>query len=657
MKPVNFSGSAEITNEGIKKHFRSYEPVESIFELVWNGLDANGTIVDVQVSRGELGAIESVAVIDNGDGIDVKNPKNNFEKFNESIKKLDDDKHGSHGKGRLAFHRLCDKAVWYTKTRDIDAKIEIYSSTIKSFHVEFLDKDQQHAEISGKTSGTCVELLRFAKGLPNDPELHNKLSKEFGWFLALNKNKIVRLNGVNIVIPKHDLNETTIDVGDVSFSVKLFRWYEPPSSEISYNYLVNSQNKIIIKDLSKFNKKVKFHTSTYIFSPWVDQINPDEFEMTEEHQKTQIILKKLSKDLLQFQNDVYSTFLRNHVNEQIDRFDKEGYFPNYEGIDSNYAEWRKENTKSVLREIYFADPTIFNKINHKQAKILIRLLDRVLVSNESEGLYEVLEGVLELGNDHIHSLSKLLQRTKLENIISTIEVLQKRQMAAHKLREIMEHRFDEVLETPDLQKIIENNTWLFGAQYTTLGAEEEGFQKIAKNLRDHIKDINLISEADIAEGASIDGVNRQVDLFMARKVVSFDATGKPGFKCVIIEIKRPGISLSNKHLQQLDAYAEIIAKHPAFGSERMTFELILVGRKISKDDYLINQRIENLKNRAEYGLVSDGRVKCYVKNWFTIFDEFDLANNHLLSTLNTKRDELQQESTASLVQELQTIAA
>lgn len=651
----NFSGSAEITNEGIKKHFKSYEPVESVFELVWNGLDANATIVDIQICRNALGGIESVAVIDNGDGIDVKNTKNNFEKFNESAKKLDDDKHGSHGKGRLAFHRLCDKAVWYTRTSDFDAKIEINSSTIKSFSGDFLENGAQHAALSGLKSGTCVELLRITKGLPEESDFHHRLSREFGWFLALNKSRVVALNGHSIDIPKNDLHETSIEIDEISFSVKLFRWHERPSSELSYNYLTNSHCKVINKELSKFNKKVKFHTSTYIFSSWIDSFDKNELEMSTESQKSQVILRKLTKELLQYQSEVYSDFLRNHVDEQINRFDREGYFPSYEGLEINYADWRKENTKSVLREVYLADPSIFNKINPKQAKILIRLLDKVLVSNENDGLFDVLEGVLDLGQDSIDQFAKLLKRTKLENIISTIEVLRKRQFAVHQLREVMEHRYTEVLETPDLQKIIENNTWLFGPQYATLGAEEDGFQNIAKNLRDLVKDIDVVSESDIADGATVDGVNRQVDLFLARKVVSFDAGGKPSFKCIIIEIKRPSISLNSKHLQQLDAYAEIISKHPAFGSERMIFELILIGRKISKDDFLIRQRIDNLKHRAEYGLVSDGRIKCYVKNWFTIFDEFDLSNTHLLSILNTKLDELQHCATESLITELQTV--
>ena len=224
-----------------------------------------------------------------------------------------------------------------------------------------------------------------------------------------------------------------------------------------------------------------------------------------------------------------------------------------------------------------------------------------------------------------------------------------------KLREIMENRFTEVSETPDLQSIIENNTWLFGSQYTTLGAEEDTFQVIAKNLRDKVQDINLVSNDDLAEGSVITGVNRQVDLFLARKVPTYDSEGKEFYKCIIIEIKRPGIALNKKHLQQVDDYAEIITKHAAFGSDRMKFELILVGRKISRDDVQIKRRLVGLKDKGEYGLVtSDNNIKCYVKDWFTIFDEFDLSNRYLLENLSTKLGTLSDIPTKNLVDELQS---
>ena len=577
-----FSGSAQITDEGIKKHFKNYEPLQAIFELVWNGFDAGADEVRINIIENDLDGLESVTILDNGEGIDVRNLKNNFEKFNESLKRNDDDKHGSQGKGRLAFHRLSEKAIWFTKCKDYDAKIIIESNAIKKFERTYLNYGEQHALLENFETGTCVELLNFSKNKLSEKEvLINKLSQEFSWFLAINKTKKILLNGSCISIPAQDLHEASFKVEEIDFDVKIVRWHNKPGTEKSHHYFINNHNKIVSKELSRFNKKVKFYSSAFVFSDWINDYDPEELELSSNSSKPSKVYRETIKKLIEHQRIVYENFLRHYVDEEIERFDQNGYFPSYKDMDDNYTKWRKQNTKKFVKEIYIADPSIFNKLNTKQSKILIRLLDKILVSNENDTLLEILDGVLDLDNEHMLMLADQLNKTTLENIISTIEMLQKREVAVHKLREVMDYRYNEVLETPDLQKIIENNTWLFGAQYSTLGAEEDSFQKIATNLRDKVRDINIVNDNDLAEGSNIEGINRQVDLFLARKVPAYDSQGNEFYKCVIIEIKRPRVSLNKNHLQQLEDYADIIENHPAFSSDKMRFELILVGRKIS----------------------------------------------------------------------------
>ncbi len=652
----SFQGSTKITDEGIKKHFKNFKPIHAIYELIWNGLDANCNIVNIKVTHNNLSGLDSVFIVDDGEGIDVKNIKNNFEKFNESSKKNDDDKRGSHGKGRLSFHKLSETAIWYTKRKTYNAKITIESNAIKDYIGDYLHEDKQHHFLKKLKSGTCVELINFRNNnLPIEKELIEEFSKEFGWYLALNDNRVVKLNNKPIPIPEHEFYEEKFKINGNIFTAKIILWKNKPSSEKSYNYLINSNNKIIKKELSTFNNKSIFFTSAYVFSEWIDEYDPEALEFEQKSIEDSQTIENVFKKIILLQRDIYINYLKQYVDIKIEEYDEKDYFPNYLNFDHDYAKWRKQNTKSVLKKIYIADPTIFNNLNSKPTKILIHLLDKILVSNENDTLLEVLGGVLDLSEYNLSKFASHLRKTTLENIISTIESLQKRQMAIHQLREVMVNRFTKISETPDLQKIIENNTWLFGPQYTTLGAEEDTFNKIAKNLRNEIKDIDIITKEDIAEGASVEGINRQVDLFLARKLPTFDSKNNKIYKCIIIEIKRPGISLNKNHLRQLDDYAEIISKHPAFGSDKMRFELLLVGRKISNDDVQIKQRIENLKDKSEFGLVTyNDKIKCYVKDWFTIFDEFELSNDYLLQTLNSKLDDLSNDSTTDIVEKLQT---
>lgn len=650
---INLSGSAQITVAGIKKHFQSIEPYQALIELAWNGYDANATSVQVSIKNNEMHGIDVITVLDDGEGIDTGNLSNSFGKFNESDKRHDETKHGSHGKGRLAFHRLCENASWFTKNASSEAKIDIRSESIKNYDGD--NTQDKHSLLSTLETGTCVELTNFSdSSLPNDDILLKIFSDEFGWFLLLNPEKSLKINNRPVTVPEHELHDMDFEVDDQYFKVKVIRWIKKPSSEKSYNYLITKNSRLVKRDLSKFNNKMGFHTSAYVYSDWIDKYDPEVLEMAPESDVNGRFLVKIMKAIQDLQRDIYKDYLRTFVDQEIEKYEKNGFFPSHPGCDSTFGVWRKEHTKKILREIYIAEPTLFSQLKNKQTKIIIRLLDALLASNENDALFDVLGSVLDLNDESMKSLADQLTRTTLENIVSTIEVLQKREIAVHQLSEIIDKRYAEVLETPDLQKIIENNTWLFGPQYTIIGAEEDTFTKTALRLREEIKDINTVEEAELFEGVTVDGAQRQVDLFLARKTPSTDSNGKPIYKCLIIEIKRPSVSLNKKHLQQLDDYAEIIAKDPKFSSDKLRFELVLIGRKISKDDVQIRQRRSSLEDRCEYGLVTDdGKMKCYVKDWFTIFDEFELTNEYLLSRLKTKLYELSDIETVDVVESLQ----
>jgi hypothetical protein len=363
----------------------------------------------------------------------------------------------------------------------------------------------------------------------------------------------------------------------------------------------------------------------------------------------------LIRDLNTFLRHSYADFLVSKAQEQIDAFEKAGDFPNYEGLDQAESKWRLSHVKEIVKAVLVREPKLFVGGNKTQRRLIIRLLDRLSVSNENSGIFDVLESVLNLDAAAMTQLASQLKKTKLDNIIQTIELLQNRELAISQLKEIMNIHYKDVLETPDLQKIIENNTWLFGPAYEILGAEEATFTTTAKNLRSKIKNINEVEIEDLSSDVTIEGANRQVDLLLIRKKLQLDARGRKFFRCVIVEIKRPGVSLKNKHLQQLDEYASILSHYPEFNSDLTKFELILVGRNISKEAYSIHSRLKTSEVYGEPGLItSDDKIKTYIKTWPTIFDEFDISNEYLLERLKTQRASLSSSSREELVESLQT---
>lgn len=659
MNLENLSGVTQISDEGIKKHFRTIEPHRALFELVWNGFDAGATSVHVGIQNNPLGAPDLITVLDYGEGIDISNIKSNFGRFNDSEKKEDAAQHGLHGRGRLAFHRLCHKATWYTKSSTGEARIVVESNNIKNYVGSTISSAEQHPALQEVGKGTCVQLTAFHENIAEPEKLLDLFSTEFGWYLALHRDKRLSVNSREVRVPLHNIQVKSVVANGETFEVSVIQWEEKPSSEKSYVYLLGSAGRTVHKQLSSLNNKPNFFTSVYVQSAWADNFSPTSTlynagTNTLESETWRLLVKELNT----VTREAYDEFLRRFVEKEINKYEEDGVFPAYEGLPPEYAAWRLQNTKSIVRSIYSADPTLFNSLNKKQKKVLVRLLDRLSVSNENDALFGVLSGVLDLDDESLAKLATQLKRTTLENIVSAIELLQRRQMAVDELRELMNYHHKDVRETPDLQKIIENNTWLFGNRYETLGAEEATFTRIAKSLRDSVPAIDRIDDADIDDQATINGANRQTDLFLARKIPSLDSLGRQIYKCVVIEIKRPSVALNVKHLRQLDDYAAIIRKHSEFSSELMHFDLILIGRKISSADTEIPSRMKGQIMKGDMGLVSDDdRMKRYVLNWYTLLDSFELANNFMLEKLRFQREIISEKTKQELVDGLQTHAA
>ncbi len=649
-------GVAAIGNEGIKKHFKNAETWQPLFELVWNGFDAAATSVSVDLVENSMHGVERVIVKDDGYGIDFDTLNDTFGSFNDSAKKANLALKGAHGRGRLAFHLLCRNASWFTRSSSVDAVIDVDAASIKEFVGRPLEAQQQREELVAQGRGTLVELTHFTSSLPAMADLREKFSVEFGWYLAVHSERQLLVNDIPVAVPAHDAVRETIEVDNAVFEAQVIRWERRPTSEKSFLYLMNSRGELVYKVHSSLNQKPNFFTSVCVTSDWADTFSKErDLLKPDAHTPTSRTWRKFQAQLDQLNQTVYDEFLRRRAEEVVQGYEEDGYFPTYAGLDEPEKAWRHQHAREMVRQIYIADPRVFHNANKKQAKIIIRLLDRLAVSNENDALLDVLNDALDLDAASMEKLANQLRRASLENVVASIEILQRRAVAVQQLRYIMNEHYREVLETPDLQQIIESNTWLFGPRYETIGAEEDSFTKIVRRLREDVIARSKVDEEDVADEEDLAGANRQSDLFLARKFPTFDSSGQKVFKCIVVEIKRPAISLNKKHLRQLEDYADIIKRYPEFKSEKMHFELILLGRQISSADTQIPSRLNNLIARGEPGLVADDpRMKLYVLNWYSLLDGFELTNGFMLDNLKLKRDDYSAVSKEELVAELHT---
>ncbi|WP_291587370.1 ATP-binding protein [Comamonas sp. UBA7528] len=333
-KKNGFKGSAAIGNSGIKKHFGNDELWVPLFELAWNGFDAGANTVALTVVENELHGVERVVVLDNGSGIEFATLGNTFGNFNDSSKKANLSLKGQHGRGRLAFHKLCRNAAWFTRFNNIDAVIEVAEPTIKDFEAWLIEEADQKQEVLSHGHGTLVELTHFTGVLPTQEKLREMFAVEFGWYLAVHKEKRLFLNGEAVEVPRHDNFVQAISADNEVFDAQVIRWEQRPTSEKSYLYLLNSSGEPVFKVLSSLNQKPNFFTSVCVRSSWADTFSQEQDLFNPEaHTPASPVWKKFRIQLDRLGQSIYDEFLRLQAEEVVQGYEDEGYFPTYVGLD------------------------------------------------------------------------------------------------------------------------------------------------------------------------------------------------------------------------------------------------------------------------------------------------------------------------------------
>ena len=118
--------AVEIQQDFLERQAKA-TPVAAVAELIWNGLDADATSIDVELESDGLGGIGKIVVSDNGEGIPYKDAPALFGKLGGSWKKhsahtnrLQRVLHGQEGRGRFKAFSLGAAVDWKIAYRTND---------------------------------------------------------------------------------------------------------------------------------------------------------------------------------------------------------------------------------------------------------------------------------------------------------------------------------------------------------------------------------------------------------------------------------------------------------------------------------------------------------------------------------------------------------
>jgi hypothetical protein len=497
-----------------------------------------------------------------------------------------------------------------------------------------------------------VELFGFDVKDFDESELVDFLTLEFAWYLELNK-----AFGYSILIDAVPLDYSRLlaicedysykyEKGNIEYTVTYCRWNEKLNDEYSKYYYLNSKGKEAYKENTTLNNKGdKFYHSVFIKSKIFDSFSfeaSNQISLLEpDYSKTSPAFAFIKEQVDKHLREMRMPFIKKYTEKYIVDLKDKGAYPKL-NKDNIYDKFREETLDDVISVIYAAEPQIFTNLNVAQKKTLVRLFDLTMQSGETENLYKVLEGILDMPSDERSELADLLKYTSMSNITKTILLVKDRLEAIQRLKNLVLDNEAETTERYHLQPFIEKNYWIFGEEYYLVTAEEPDFEEV---LRRYL--YVLRGEENPKGSIKIDDENKkkQMDIFAVQR--KLDGNIK---KCIVVELKRPSLTLGGKELTQVKNYFNVIKKEDRFNAPNIEWEFFLVGNDYNKE---IELELESSRNHGERSLVFRAAgMKIYVKKWSEVITDQEINMNFLQEKLLLDQKLLMSKTTDAAIDDI-----
>ena len=635
-----------IDSAGLPKDYKL-----ALAELIWNGFDAKATEVHIRFETNAIDSLSLLTISDNGEGIDYESLKETFGAFLDSRKKNIPQRssynRGKKGKGRFAFAAFAHSARWHTVYKR-DGKYLEYDILIRSNKKN--EYDDENKRISRKRATGTDLILSELHGISaysfSSEDFLSFLAKEFGWFLFLNRQHhfALKVNDVPLdyayLIVENDARELKVKYREreAVFTLTYIRWKENIGDKYYY-YFLNEERKERAKLLTSHNNNaVAFHHSLFIESSFFDN-----FQLQEDDPNTTLfgnnhndpLFKKLMKELAAYLETKHKNFIREtSAFSLLSKFEKEGVLPEF--ATNGYDQQRKKELIGVVKELYCIQPRIFKGLKREQEQTLLGFLNLLLDTDERENIIAIIENVVRLTATEKQDLKNVLQKTSLSRITNAVKLIENRYKVVTLLQALVFDLSQFTNERDHIQQVIAENYWLFGEQYHLVSADEH-FQTLLSRY------LNLV-DGTVPEKQELSyDWKKRPDIFLCRKRNVPDPADQEYEleQNIMVELKRPSVTITKQEFRQIDDYLDFILKNEQFNSQLRTWKFYVVSNKV---DAYIHKQYEAFRDKGKRFLVQQaGNYEIYALTWADLFRTFEIRHNYLLDKLDFDRQAIEEE--------------
>lgn len=594
------------------------QPIQALAELIWNGLDADATSVNIEIENDAVG-MSKIVVSDNGHGMPRIEAPKLFQNLGGSWKRqrsgtlgLNRMLHGQEGRGRFKAFALGNVVDWKV-VYDKDGTLSCYDIAILEREIERVRISDEQPSPDALRGVTVIisELKRQFNSLKPENAVQ-ELSEIFAIYLKDYRN-------VNIAIGKEKIDPNFAIASTGSFDLtpisdeqgrqhgvvlEVIEWRRQTHRTL---YLCSEQGLPLSQVETRFHVG-DFHFSAYLKSSFIRDLHRDgRLDLAE-------MLPELRTAIDEARHKIKELFRARAAERArivVDQWKEEKIYP-YEGDAATPLETAERQIFDIVAvTVQDASPD-FRETPPKQAALHLRLLRHAIERSPTE-LQRILDEVLRLPKRKQKELAILLDETDLSHIISAATMVADRLKFLQGLRIILFEREakNRLKERTQLHKILETNTWVFGEEFNLWASDKE--LTTVLNIHKSKLDPDLIIDEPVKLLTRKRGI---VDLMLSRAQKRHRADD---YEHLVVELKAPKVRLGSKEIVQIKDYAMSVSRDPRYhrvGGVRWHFWLV----SDEYDDY-VDAEINGGPDPERRLIHRSSNVSIGVKTWGEILDQ------------------------------------
>lgn len=597
------------------------KPTSAVAELIWNGLDADATRIDLNIEQDGV-AIRAVIVSDNGHGFPYADVEKLFGRVGGSWKRHGARSkskgrmlHGKEGKGRLKALALGRVADWTVRYFEDGKLLQYRLSLLRDDLVDVRVTEPEELPV-GVGSGVDVRVSELDHNFRSlTPENAVKaLSEMFAIYLT-------DYPEVGIYVESERLDPSAMILGRERFALDPVKdpddGTEHPAEVEVIEWRSAGERSFFLCGAEGFpfqRTTPRFHTPGHQFSAY---FKTGFVDLLQERGVLDLAeMNPALEEAVEASAEVIKAYFRAKDAEasrsEIERWKADEVYP-YKAEPQTSVEQAERKVFDIVALSVNKHLPDFASQNKKARAFQLRMLRQAIEKGPDE-LQHILTEVLDLPLRTQREFSKLLEEASLANVISSARMVADRLKFVRGLEAVL---FDvesrRVLkERSQLHRMIaDNNTWIFGETFN-LTVDDSSLTDVLRKHRKAIGD-EMVIDAPVTR---IDGKVGIVDLMLSRSVPQNHADER---EHLVVELKRPSVKIGSEELTQVEKYAFTVAADERFSSLKTRWSFWVLSNDL--DAFARHKTRQRGNPRGRVHISEDGSIEIWVKTWAEVIAE------------------------------------